>query len=250
MTDTTAHVEQQLLTALRTIRDHWPALLATPKGGTTGPASTDPVTGLDRRVSLRHEVTLTLSGWCRVIIEDRDLSHGLPLGTDTPGMIVLLERHARWFSGHEAAGDAAGELDDAAQQVRAAATPQRREWMPLGTCPLQVDTPQGQAPCGGQVRAYPDRDPHCIACGTEAVAVWWERVMFPDAEISELVTADELVLLLHKAFPGTYTKPSTIRQWIRRGVISPSGTDDKGRRLYDRAAVIYALTKRAEVAPV
>lgn len=241
---TTAQTEDALLAALKTIRALWPALMLATTGGSLGAASSDEVTPLDRRISLRHEVTLTLNGWARVIVDDRDLSHDLPVGTDTIGLCLLIERHATWFSGHEAAPDALEELTAAAEEVRKAAIPQRREWMPLGSCPLEVDSEIGPAPCGGSVRAYPGRDPHCVKCGTEAVATWWERMMFPDAEVSELVVADDLVLVLHRAFGGSPVKPSTIRQWIRRGVIEAAGKDDKGRTLYNRGDVVRTLSER------
>ena len=255
----TAQTEDALLAALTTIRQLWPALMLNIVGSGLAGTSADEVTSLDRKISLRHEVTLTLNGWARVVVDDRALSHGLPLGTDTIGLCVLLERHARWFSGHEAAPDAVAEITDAAEQVRQAAIPQRREWMPIGTCPIEEEQvigdladdgtySRGVGVCGGQVRAYPERDPYCAKCGTEAVVSWWERAMFPDVEISPLVTADELVLVVHRAFGGAPVKPSTIRQWIKRGVIEASGRDTQGRTLYDRGAVVYAIARRAQVA--
>lgn len=240
-----AATERALLTALGTIRDHWDALLIPTSGGGQGIGkASDPVTATDRRVSLRHEVTLCLNGWARIIVEDRDLTHRLPLGTDTLGLIELLERWARWFSGHEAAQDAADELTTWANEVRATAAPTRREWVALGPCPLEVEAGGDRTVCAGSVRAYPNADPTCQRCGTTAVASWWERVMFPDSEASDLVTAAELVLVLHKAFGGTPVKPSAIRQWIKRGVIESSGTDDKGRTLFSREAVIWAVSRR------
>jgi hypothetical protein len=68
--------------------------------------------------------------------------------------------------------------------------------------------------------------------------------MFPDSETSRLVTADEIVTLLHREF-GQVVKPGTVRVWLNRGVIEHSGIDDKGRRLYDKGAVVYAYAKRS-----
>ena len=174
-------------------------------------------------------------------MRDRELTARLPLGNDTLGLIVLLERHALWLSSHEAGADAAVEIAEWAREVKRTATPERREWMPLGVCPLEVERDSTLA-CGGQVRAYPERDPHCTDCGTEAVATWWERVMFPDCETTRLITSDEIVLVVHREF-GKPVKAATIRQWIRRGLIESSGTDDRGRTLYDRGAVVYAVAK-------
>ena len=127
-----AQIEDSLLASLATIRAHWSALLLPSSGGMGGIAGSDPVTGLDRRVSLRHEVTLCLNGWARVVVEDRELTARLPLGNDTLGLIVLLERHALWLSSHEAGADAAVEIAEWAREVKRTATPERREWMPLG----------------------------------------------------------------------------------------------------------------------
>lgn len=253
-----ADIERALMTALATIRDHWAALIAPPSSGgvASKPAPRslytrddtderdDDLPNLDRRIALRHDVTQALNSWARIIVEDRDLTHHLPLGTDTLGLVEFLERWARWFSGHEAAQDATDELGAWAGKVRAAAVPQRRDWMPLGSCPLEVDSEDGPTVCGGQIRAHAGRDPECQRCGTAAVASWWERVMFPDAETSRLVTADEIVTLLHREF-GQVVKPGTVRVWLSRGVIEPSGTDDKGRRLYDKGAVVYAYAKKS-----
>ena len=71
----TAQVEDHLNVALDTIRGLWPVLLMESKGVGVGSASSDEVTALDRRISLRHEVTLCLNGWARVIVEDRGTEH-------------------------------------------------------------------------------------------------------------------------------------------------------------------------------
>ena len=253
-----AATERALMTALHTIREHWAALI---EPSSSGGVATKPVPrslytrddhderdddlpSLDRRIALRHDVTLSLHGWARIIVEDRDLTHHLPLGTDTLGLVGFLERWARWFSGHEAAQDAADELSTWAGRVRAAAVPQRREWMALGSCPLEIEIDGEQVLCAGQVRAHPGRDPQCQRCGTEAVWAWWERHMFPDVELSEFVTAEELIPLLRRAFGGEPVKASTIRKWQERGYFEKSGADDKGRTLYNRRHVIKAMGER------
>jgi len=253
-----ADIERALLTALGTIHEYWAALVE--PGGSGGVASKpvprslytraddderdDDLPNLDRRIALRHDVTAVLNSWARVIVDDRQLTHHLPLGHDTIGLVEFLQRWARWFSGHEAAQDATDEIATWAGRVQAAAVPQRRDWMPLGACPREVEIEGVLAVCGGPVRAHPGREPECQRCGTSAPAAWWERLMFPDAEIATLVTADELVLVLHRAFGGTPVKPTTIRQWISRRVIEPSGQDDKGRTLFNRAYVVRTLAER------
>jgi hypothetical protein len=254
----TAEIERALITALDTIRTNWDALVEPGSPGAIASKPTprrlytrddtderdDDLPPIDRCVAIREDVTASLNGWARIIVEDRNLTHGLPLGTDTLGLCELITRHAEWFSGHEAATYAADELKGWAGRVKAAANPQRREWMPIGTCPLEIDSENGPVTCAGSVRAYPGRDPQCQKCGTSAVATWWERVMFPDAETSRLVTADEIVTLIHRQF-GRVVKPGTLRVWISRGWIEASGTDDKGRTLYDKGAVVYAYAHRS-----
>jgi len=241
-----AATERALMTALGTIRDNWDALVEPSSGGASGGGakSSDSITGIDRTVSLRHETTLCLNGWARIVVDDRELTHNLPLRTDTIGLIEFLERWARWFSGHEAAEDAAEEIGGYANQVRNAAAPARRDWIALGSCPIEVEIDAELSVCGGSVRAYPNRDPQCQRCGTEAAASWWERVMFPDAETSTLLLEAEIATFVHRAFGGSPVKPSTVRQWVKRGVIVSSGTDDKGRKLYSRDAVVYAIATR------
>ena len=204
-----------------------------------------------RLVSLRREVVDTLNGWSRVVMEDRPVTKALPDGRHTPGLCVFLERHAQWMSGHEAAPDMADEADALARAVKAVTQPQRREWINLGTCPLEIeaDTDDGLAmvTCGGQVRAWPraeDRDgevmARCRRCGIEAVPSWWEARMFDDPELRVLLTAEEVVGFVHRAY-GKVIKAATVRQWDKRGTIEPAGHDDKGRRLYAREALVFAL---------
>jgi hypothetical protein len=234
---TTAEIERALITALGTIRDNWAALLLpSGSGGIGGTASSDVVTGLDRRVSLRHEVTLSLNGWARLIVEDRDLTHGLPLGTDALGLSELIERHARWFAGHEAALDAADELTTWAREVKATAAPARREWVYLGDCPFVIE----DWFCHGQVRGYadPDRLPSCSDCGQEAVAEWWEEVFGLD----ELIGLGALVNVVRETTGRTVSR-FTLSRWVRSGRIPVSGTDAQGRETFSRRTVAAALTR-------
>ena len=236
MTDLAA-TEHALLTALHAIREHWAALVAPSSGGAFGSSSTDVVTGLDRRISLRHEVTLSLNGWARLIVEERDLSHGLPLGTDALGLIILIERHARWFSGHGAAQDAADELTTWANEVRATAAPTRRDWVYLGDCPFVVE----DWFCAGQVRGYsdPERLPGCTDCGQEAVVEWWEDVL----DVSQPIGKDALLGLIKTTLGRTVSR-FTVTRWIRNGRIPISGTDEHGKEVFDRRTVAAALTRQ------
>jgi len=257
-------IERSMMASLALIEEHWPHMLdayAAARRG-SGQAESDEVTALDRIISERGDATIILNGWCRVIMEDRPVSHGLPHGQDVPGMVTFLRRHALWLSDHDAAEDARGELAEIAHKCRLIAQPPGRDWVTIGPCPLEVDSEDGPRPCSGTVKAWPDqieiegmtlaemaarsravRHPSCDTCGTEGAVSWWERVMFPDVEGHGLVTAEEIPAMLHRSF-GMVVKTATLRKWVERGVIEAAGVDDKGRTLYDRGAVAYALGRR------
>lgn len=260
----TQHLEQRITEALVTIRREWGHMMPTGPApirygvgraaqitaddhAETG-ADIDATTAL---VSLRREVVDTLNGWSRLVMDDRPVTKALPDGMSALSMCAFLERHAQWASGHEAAEDMAGEVSALARKVKAVTQPQRREWINLGSCPLEVeaDTDEGLAmvTCNGQVRAWPretDDDgqvmARCRRCGIEAVTSWWESRMFDDAELKVMLTAEEVVTFVHRAY-GKVIKSVTVRQWDKRGVIEPAGHDDKGRRLYAREALVWAL---------
>ena len=249
---TTAQIEDDLTRALDTIRGLWPVLLMESKGVGVGSASSDEVTALDRRISLRHEVTLCLNGWARVIVEDRGTEHHIPLGHDTLGLCTFIARHAQWFSGHEAAHAALVELEAWAREIRATALPMQRDWLTLGPCPFVVD-PTGADEgathfCSGTIRGYadPSRDPHCTKCRQTAVVEWWETVF---RATERFVTAEDLVRVIHREF-GKPVKGVTIRSWVNRGWITAAMADGRtmtnetGANLFDAGAVIYDLTRR------
>ena len=234
--------ERALLTALGTIAEHWDALVEPSSGGESGGAkSSDSITGLDRRVSLRHEVNLCLNGWARVIVEERELTDDLPLGTDTLGLARFLEEWARWFSGHEAGEDAAAEIEKCAGDVRKTATASRVEWVHIGYCP-SID-PNDEATCFGDIQAWPNAEPplapFCQRCGRVEYVDHWERIMHLDA----LLSHDKLIEFIREEF-GREVNRATLRTWLHRKVITTCGTDDAGQALYDRGAVVYALTRR------
>ena len=266
------HLEQRITQALVTIRREWPALrLGPPSSSPGGGAKSAQITADDHKrgewhvlgdnvvdvdaatrcSALRRTVTDVLNGWSRVVMEDRPVESALPDGRSAVSMCVFLERHAQWMSGHEAAEDMADEVAGLAKGVTRFTQPQRREWINLGSCPLEVETETddglAMVTCGGQVRAWPraeDRDgevmARCRRCGVEAVPSWWEARMFDDPELRVLLTAEEVVGFVHRAY-GKVIKAATVRQWDKRGTIESAGHDDKGRRLYARDALVWAL---------
>ena len=262
LTETQA-LEQRITDALTTIRREWGHMLP------TGPApirygvgrqaritaddhaeTTADIDGGTRLVSLRREVVDCLNGWSRLVMEDRPVTKVLPDGLSAVSMCTFLERHAQWMSGHGAAEDMAEEVEGLARNVKAVTQPQRREWINLGSCPqeIEAETDDGlvMQTCAGQVRAWPretDEDgqvmARCRRCGVEAVASWWERQMFDDAELKITLTDAEVVTFVHRAYGKVITQ-ATVRQWVKRKVIQPSDTVD-GRRVFDRHALVWAL---------
>jgi len=259
VSETTHELEASMLASLSAITRQWDAMMIPTSGGGQGGSQTARITADDhaeteadidrttRLVSLRRFATDVLNGWTRVVMEDRPVSQALPDGTNAPSMCAFLTTHAQWMSGHEAAADCAEELSQVARKVTALVQPKRKTHMDLGTCPLKFET---DTPCGGKVRAWPrseDRDgevmAQCRTCGTEAVATWWEAQMFDDAELKVWLTDGDLVTFVHRTW-GKVIKEGTVRQWVRRGVLEASGSDDKGRRLFHREAVVYALNRK------
>lgn len=229
--------------ALYGIDDHYPATLlsvAYTAGGHASPAAfaSPPVSVgiLDARDRCRRR----LVRWCWLVVVERDLRTGFS-ARDVKGMVDLLRTHSDWLADHERAALVVSQLEATANDLTRIAAPRRQEWLGLGICPLVYEVDGEPVPCVGTIRAYPECDPYCDVCRTEAVIVWWERKMVPDA--IRLVTADEMIKVIHREF-GRVVKQATIRQWASRGFIETSGTDSEGRNLYDIVGVVYALARR------
>jgi hypothetical protein len=204
-----------------------------------------------RILSLRRHTQDILNSWCRLIIEDRPVTAGIPLGTDVPGMCDFITRHADWMSGHADAEDCRDELTDLSHRCHLTATPRQRDSMSIGRCPLEQPDEDGHlSVCDGDVRVRltgEDRDGEayaaCGRCGEVAVSSWWESRMFDDPELNRWLTDAGVVTLIHSTYGDTVAQ-STIRKWVERDVLKPStkSTED-GRRLFDRDAVIYAYER-------
>ena len=204
-------------------------------------------------MSLRRETIDVLTTIARWVAEDRPVTKALPTPT-AESLALFVDRHADWIAEHDAEDNQyeAKRLHQLAARITNMVAPPRKEWINLGQCPLEMEfTPdQGVETCAGQIRAWPRADDRegetmaqCQRCGTDAVASWWERKMFTDPELRQWLTDADLVPFLHSTF-GLVVKEATIRQWVKRDVLRPSGTDDKGRRLFNREAVVYAMHAR------
>lgn len=138
------------------------------------------------------------------------------------------------------------EIRKNAADLKRHALPDRRSYLTLGTCPLDIDSADGPTKCGGQVRTIEDdngnvEDAQCRTCGTIAVIKWWEQEIMPEASI--LITGSQLPEFIREQFGKVILEP-TIRKWIERGVIESAGKDSSGRTLYDKGAVAYAVARR------
>lgn len=261
MSETTARltpqqIEGRLVAALATVRGLWDDMIPTPTvrlgrtsrgGALLDDTATDDhdMPRIVRVIEARHEVTAVLNAWCRAVIEDHRVQHGIPGGHDVPGMCGFLTRWSHLMAEHEAAEVLLEEVADCAAKVRRHAEPQRPEGLRLGACPLvwqHPDTADDQS-CPGRLHGTDDGWIRCDACGTLAVAAWWEEQMWGE-QGAPMMTAEQLVTWLHRQY-GLVVQPATVRQWVRRGDLARSGTDEQGRSLYDRWAVETCLQRRA-----
>ena len=264
---TPQQIEGRLASALSTIATLWPTMIQPPSSGTrprtTGTGALlddadtrdDDMRRLERLIEARREVMLCLRSWCQVTVEDHDVQHGIPVGTDVPAMCGFLTRWSYLLAEHEAALDLLAEVEAARGAVERWAPPAShppagwappRRTMRLGSCPLIHQDPvtSDDAPCAGQLRGDEDGWVTCDGCGTEAVMGWWERQLYGEDGLRGM-TIREVVTYLHSQH-GRRCTVRGLRAWVTRGDLVPSGTDDQGRHLYDAGAVEAALTRRRQ----
>lgn len=245
-------VGRQIRKALTGITDHYDAALI-PIGSGPGPKIQNtheapmPVSAnvLDARAMCRSR----LASWCLMVIQDRDLRFDIGLsGLDVWGMVALLDIHSEWFAAHEVAAIILDEIQTSVRELTAIAAPVAKGWMSLGICPLVFDVDTEPRGCTGTIRAYTGNTTHyCDVCGTEGDRDWWERETFGNSELAHRVTAKELIKVIHRQLGRSYSEV-TIRTWTKRGRIKSVGTDSQGRTLYNRVAVVIALTEQSVVA--
>jgi hypothetical protein len=238
------------------IEDHYDASLEPVRRAPGSHVQTTPVAPIPISalvIDARATCRATLADWVKFVIRGRDLHTEHLTSFDVPGMVEMLTRHVDWLGGHDRGSKALEELTVSARALTKIAVPEGRDWMPLGPCPIVFEiqaSEDGEAftvtvPCLGTIRAYPGCDPYCDVCLTEGVVEWWERQMFGDTALSNLVTAPVLVLAIHREF-GQVVKEATIRKWVSRGLIESKGTDESRSSLYDWTDVAYALARRGE----
>lgn len=215
----TADTEDRIVKACRTIAVMWPAMLpttphagvghASPKALITQADDSDSTVDLPRidvLADLRHRVALDLHFYARTLVNERQLSHHLPKrAADAPGMAKLLERHARWWSGHELANDMVTDLEQHAHDCSNATFPRKRERIKIGACTW----------CGEEVWAKPGTDEvTCRACGcTGGVAEWADAI----GDLP-LVTLPQLARTLQRRM-GMRVTDRTLRRWHTDGIL-------------------------------
>lgn len=244
---------------LRTIRDLWGDMLPRLKsasvqsygGGTRTSTAGDDDNGDHNRdvdrltvvISARGDILARLNGWCRVIVEDWNVSKRTPDGMDVHSLCEFLDRWALAFSGHEAFEDALEEVAMSARQVERIARPQPRDSVWIGDCPVTIGCDGDRVECGTPIRVRTGEEIKCRGCGTDDTLDGW---MLRIVGHHDLVTYEQLGILLRQRM-GIQTTPVQLRQWVRRGVITVAEHRREGRStvaLFDRVQVFADLAYR------
>ena len=201
--------------------------------GTKEPPPPVPLSTIDDRA----ECCDRLAGWALMIAEEKDLHPAINV-RDAPLLARFVEMWAQWLSTHPAGPDVTRELGDSARKIERLARPDRKDYIVIGKCPVSVAVDGSPAPCGGQVRAYSERNViECRRCGTADTLAWWESQIVPNVEAKELATAGEVCIVVHRQTSEVVSE-QTVRQWATRGCVQRHGKDAKGRTLYAWLAVV------------
>lgn len=216
-----------------------------------------------------------LSHYCRVILFEVTDINGRPIQTklrpDDPVMLAwFVDTWAQRLVEQVPLEAEVCERDLAkhARVLKHLALPSRRDWMPIGDCPVTIADADGNSvPCGAKVRAYDRTEVEsswssssetserklkriqfikCPGCGTEDTLGWWMSQIMPEG--SDLATATEVITYV-AMHAGVIIRHDQIRQWASRDHIQRHGKDDKGRTLYSSGAVLaYAKDQIEEEA--
>lgn len=190
-------------------------------------------------------------------------------GDNIPAMCEHINRWTDILAGQwpDEAADLLKEARKNGNALHRLALPERRDWIPIGACPVTVADADGNSvACGAQVRAY-DRTElddtwtsgtdtiterkvkriqfiECPGCGTNDTLSWWMSQILPEG--SDKATASQVITFV--AVRGDVVlSHDQIRKWKSLGHIQGHGQDVKGRTLYSCGAVLaYAKDKTKE----
>jgi hypothetical protein len=199
-----------------------------------------------RVLEVRAAAYSDLVHWARVVLQEvTDINGGtIQTKIDPNDHAELAQFIGRWAERLASVDPLEAEVCEEemrghADALRAIVFPLRRDWVSMGDCPFVIEG----AFCRGKVRGYGDgRLPSCDGCNQSAVAEWWEEVILGNPSLTTLTHAD-LIPFIHRTF-GRAVKRATIRTWINRSVLVPSGTDEHGRTVFNPSAVVYALSQK------
>jgi|SRR5690348_8236743 len=263
--------------ACNDISDHWEGSLSGPRvtgsiGGSAGSKEPPTPVGVDV-LDARRDAHGDLAHWARVVLElvvdgeGRRMTWTLPDDDTQPLALAAFVSHwaERLADIDQAEAElCAEELAKHGHKLKALALPDRRDWMPIGDCPVTVADADGNSvECGATVRAY-DRVAEstawtseadgagrkieriqfirCPGCGTEDTLAWWMSQIIPEG--SDRATASEVIAYVAMC-AGLILHHDQIRKWASLGNIQRHGKDVKGRTLYSSAAVL-AYARRQE----
>lgn len=205
-------------------------------------------------LDVRMETFADLHFWCSFILENMRGADQKALTTRVELTVDGMTRFITTWVGRivddfpDDADNLAKEVGKGARGLTGITDPPKREWLPIGDCPVTVADGDGNSVvCGASVRAYPEkRFIACPSCGTEDTMAWWMSQIVPEG--ADLAHADAVIAcVVSRTFqPLTHEQ---LRQWASRGFVARHGKDTKGRTLYSSAAVLaYAKDQTKEVA--
>lgn len=233
--DVTASYATALHTALHSIAAYWPEMVdphATPRRATIGRSSerVDPIHA--HALDVRRDTLTTLNTWTSGVLIERGLPGTTLDRTDAPTLARFLDTHTPWIAQQPAAPHAVTQLTACAKAVQAIARPTTPDDMRfLGPCP-QCDT-----------RLHATDHQNLITCPTCATTTDRHliRALAHNTAAHTHVTATQAATYA-KAF-GLTIRPGTVRQWARRGKITPTGTNPTGDPTYLWATIAARATK-------
>ena len=247
----------QIVRDLDTIRDTYDEAIQPARRGAGSQVKTTKTPPLPigaHILDVRIETFTDLHFWCGFILENMRGNDDTQLATHVDLTVDGMTRFITTWVGRivddypDDATNLAKETAKHARELGGIIDAPKRDWLPIGDCPITVaDTEGNSIVCGASVRAYPEKQfIACPSCGTEDTMAWWMSQIVPEG--ADLAHADAVIAcVVSRTFqPLTHEQ---LRQWASRGYVSRHGKDTKGRTLYSsRAVLAYAKDQTKEAA--